>query len=826
MSPISRSLPCHVVLVCLSGVVPAMAAEAMDTPRAMHIPAGSLANALDKLNDQSGLQIMYEPNLASGVTVPAVDGTLTARDALTKVLATTKLRAEHVNDHTVVIRLAQQTDAPQKKRTNPEASRSREPALAQDSDALQEVLVTAQKREENIHSVPVPVTVVDSNALAQKGQVLLRDYYQTVPGLNMKPNIEGNTNLIIRGISASDFGNPTVGVLIDDVPFGGSTGQQGNQVPDIDPADLARIEVLRGPQGTLYGVNSMGGIVKFVTTDPSTDAYSGRLEGALNTVKNGSDGGYNARGQANVPLSETFAVRVSGFVRQDPGYIDNPVLNRKDVNRADASGGRMSALWKPSDTVSLKLSALYQLTQADALSESIRREGLGDLEQNYLPGIGKEARRVQAYSATLNVKMGEASLTSVTGYNKTHYSGSLDATELFGPLTLDAFGVEGTPFADVWDGDKVSQELRLNMPLAERLDLLLGGFYTDESSHGVEAELAEDPANGAILGVLGQSTMPSSYREYAAFSDLTYRFTDQFDVQLGGRQSHFVIYTDPVTTEGPLYGGTSTSPGARAKEDAFTYLATARYRPNEDLTAYLRLASGYRPGGPNPSCDIVGFQCEYSPDKTSSYELGLKGNFFDRRLLIDASLYYVDWKDIQIQLTSPAPFFQSYESNGSGAKSEGVELAASLRPGYGLTIDSWVSFNNAVLTQSFPADSGVSGLPGDRLPNSSRWSGNLSLREEFPMWNRTMGFVGASAAFVGDRQNAFAAPGERQTLPSYTKLDLLAGIKYDSWTLNAYINNLTDERGILNRGIGNNLFPDAYVYIVPRTAGVSVIRTF
>ncbi len=118
----------------------------------------------------------------------------------------------------------------------------------------------------------------------------------------------------------------------------------------------------------------------------------------------------------------------------------------------------------------------------------------------------------------------------------------------------------------VWDGDKVSQELRLSMPLAERLDLLLGGFYTDESSHGVEAELAVDAASGAILGVLGQATMLSSYREYAAFSDLTYRFTDQFDVQLGGRQSHFVIHTDLVLTEGPLYGGTSSSPGARARK--------------------------------------------------------------------------------------------------------------------------------------------------------------------------------------------------------------------------------------------------------------------
>src|SRR5262249_18447137 len=148
-------------------------------------------------------------------------------------------------------------------------------------------------------------------------------------------------------ITTGDFTGPTVGILVDDVPLGGATAYAGGDlVPDIDPGDLARIEVLRGPQGTLYGAGSMGGLLKFVTKDPSFDRYSGRVEVGANQVSNGAQPGFDLRASANLPVTPAFAMRMSGYTREDAGYIDNPILNAKGINSAHSFGGRLSAIWQ------------------------------------------------------------------------------------------------------------------------------------------------------------------------------------------------------------------------------------------------------------------------------------------------------------------------------------------------------------------------------------------------------------------------------------------------------------------------------------------------
>src|SRR6201986_347376 len=222
---------------------------------------------------------------------------------------------------------------------------------------IETVTVTAEKRVEPLLNVPVPVTVVDPSSLVSNGQPNLKDWYTSVPGLSFSPQGRENNafNLSIRGITTGGATNPTVSVLIDDMPFGSSTLGPGGIKPDIDPGDLERIEVLRGPQGTLYGDNSMGGLVKSVTKDPSTDGYSGRLEVGTEYIQNGDGPGYDVRGAVNVPLDDETALRVSGYTTQDPGYIDNPVYHIRGVNRDNADGLRASVLWTPQSNVSLKL---------------------------------------------------------------------------------------------------------------------------------------------------------------------------------------------------------------------------------------------------------------------------------------------------------------------------------------------------------------------------------------------------------------------------------------------------------------------------------------
>jgi len=695
---------------------------------------------------------------------------------------------------------------------------------ANDSSRLADVVITAQKKSERSQDVPIPLSVLSTTDLTTNNQVLLKDYYTTVPGLSVSPNIEFSQMISIRGITTGGFSNPTVGVMIDEVPYGFLSG---NLVPDVDPGDLARIEVLRGPQGTLYGADSMGGLLKFVTIDPSTEAFSGRFQAGTSAIHNGNKPGFNIRGSLNIPLTDELAVRVSGYQRQDPGYINNPTLNRQGVNEEQSNGARISAMWRPSDDISLKLAALYQHT-AGGLSEV---NTLATLNQDYVANSSLYTKTVLAYSAVFKAQLRSAELTSVTGYNTDRTLGGFDFTPFFAQNTQDLYGVTGTPLYARSVSPVFTQEVRVATPLGSHIDWLAGAFYTHEySSDSTYSVYATDPETGRILGQTWLNVYPSTFLEYAAFTDVTFRFTDRFDIQLGGRESHaesslYAIATGPF--DEVFYSAPSPviSPLERSKFNTFTYLATPRLKLTPDLMVYARFASGYRPGGPNIGTPDA--PTSYAPDKTRNYEAGVKGEFLNHTLSVDASLFYIDWKDIQLQLFSPSGL--GYSANGAAAKSEGIELSVESHPFAGLDISGWISYDHAVLTEDFPINSTVYGASGDRLPNTARFSANVSVQQDFPLpWGAT-GFFGATVSYVGDRQGIFTGvPGEpapRQDFPSYTKTDLRAGVNYDTWSFDLFLNNATDARGLLNGGIGY-IEPSAYVYIVPRAVGMNVTKKF
>jgi iron complex outermembrane receptor protein len=707
-------------------------------------------------------------------------------------------------------------------------------ALQPAPTTLGELVVTAQKRQERYQDVPVPVTAISGDNLVDKNQLRLQDFYTSVPGLSVTPQASTSSQyLTIRGLTTGVVAtNPTVGITVDDVPYGPSTGAGGGgavPVPDIDPGDLARVEVLRGPQGTLYGASSLGGLLKFVTVDPSTDHISGRMQVGSSSASNGPDLGYSLRGSVNLPLSDRLAVRANGFTRQEPGYIDNVQIGQQGVNKADVSGGRLAALWKASDVVSLKLSGLYQDAKADAFSEVNVLPGLNDLQQSYLRGTGASDRKVQAYSAVVTAKLGKSDLTAVSGYNVNKFFDTNDLTYILGPFSQTQFGVTGSPSHEQNKTDKFTQEFRLSAPLGPRLEWLIGAFYTHESSQYTQNIFATDSSTGATVGQWATASTPATYEEYAAFGDVTFNFTDRFDVQVGGRESH-IRQTFSSSAFGPLetlFVGQDTIiiPEVDAKANALTYLLTPRFRVSSDFMVYARLASGYRPGGTNAA---PGVPRQYDPDKSRNYEIGAKAELLDHKLSLDASLYHIDWKDIQLQLVDPVTF-QSFITNESRAKSQGVELSVESRPLRGLTLAAWATWDNAVLTQTLPAGSAAQAASGDRLPYSSRFSGNFSLEQDLPLARSVTGFVGGAVSYVGDRQgefaSSFASSAERQDLPSYTKVDLRVGAKYDAWTLNFFINNITDKRALLSGGLGT-FPPFAFIESQPRTASLSLGRTF
>jgi len=845
------------VLTSLSAAQHATAAMRKET----HIPPQSLDSALQTFAQDRNLQLVYATDEVGGLQTSGAAGNLTPGDALKQLLRGTGLSYQFLDDNTVTVaptappargqagantvipgstegqgmrHLSQGTEESSAEgqgnrfwdrfrlaqaetgSSSSSTSSVGEQASLQTPVQLEEIIVTAQKKSERLQDVPVPVTAISGEALASSNQLRLQDYFTSIPGFNVIPGIQSSQVLVVRGITTGN-GNPTVGIAIDDVPYGSSTQLGGSAlVPDIDPGDLARVEVLRGPQGTLYGASSMGGLIKYVTVDPSTDRASGRVEAGISDVRNGDSLGYNVRASGNIPINDTLAVRLSGFSRTDPGYIDNPTTGAEGINKAKVYGGRLAALWQPREDVSLKLSALYQNSEGDGSSDVDSRPGLGALQQDYLLGTGGYDRKAQAYSAVFHAKAGAFDVTSLTGYNINHFNDVVDFSSLYGP---------GQALVDDNSTKKFTEEVRLSTRIGERLDWLVGAFYTHESSDYFQTLEALDPSSGATLGTELIQSAPTTYKEYAGFTNLTVHVTDRFDIQIGGRESEIRQSFEQSQSGVFAVPNPNFIPELDTKGNAFTYLLTPQLKVTPDLMLYARLASGYRAGGANTAPGGI-VAPQYDPDKTQNYELGVKGDFIDHLLSVDASVYYINWKDIQVRQRNPVGG-QGYTANAGHAKSQGVEVSITARPLSGLSISAWAAFNDAELTEDLPAATRLAGDSGDRLPFNARFSGNLSLQQEFPLGPHLSGFAGATMSYVGNRPGLFsslAAP-ERQDYPGYAKTNLHLGAKAGAWTGNLYVNNLTDRRGELLGGIGYTP-PFAFVVIQPRTVGLSLTRVF
>jgi outer membrane receptor protein involved in Fe transport len=842
-------------------------AAAVDSPVPTYnfdIPAQKLNDALQALAFASQHKLLYASKLVNGRQSPPLKGEYTTEEAVRKLLAGTELVYQVTPDGLVVIRDRESIRTPTsstaglragelrmaagESRQWPSGNFADDPAAARDDaravtsdgseDAggmrVEEIIVTAQKRIERLQEVPVPVTAIGGDTLSNSNQFRIQDYYARVPGLNFTLTGDtGQPTISIRGVTTAGFSNPTVAILIDDIPYGPSISQGTTpNAPDIDPSDLARVEVLRGPQGTLYGASSIGGLLKFVTVDPSTDGVSGRIQGGLSSISHSSDLGYNGRGWVNVPLTDTLAVRASAFTRSEAGYIDNPQTGERDVNDQDTNGGRVSALWKPSESFRLKLNALYQDSERKGADSVDTQLGTSHFAQGAVKNSGTYDRKTQAYSAIADASLGGLDLTSATGYSIDELSTRNDITQaaggFFSSLAGSLFGVTGVTNPFSIRTEKFSQELRATLPIGERLSWLFGAFYTHEKFTPRATFAATEPDSGQRVGEMLAINVPTTYEEYAGFTDLTVHFTDRFDVQFGGRISENQQAFSTVRT-GPLaavfFGGDpSIVPGVDSKDHAFTYLVTPRLKLSPELMVYARFASGYRPGGPNPTCSGA-VVCQYDADTTQNAELGIKGNVLDRLLSFDISAYTIQWKDIQIFFTDPATGL-GVIANASRARSQGLEVSVESRPVTGLTLAAWIALSDAELREDIPATLNLSGKAGARLPFSSRLSGSFSVDQEFPVWSGSVGFIGGSLSYVGDRKGTFQPTPTRQSFPGYAQLDLRAGLRYGSWEWSAFVNNATDRRGELRGGLDSSVNPSYFNYTQPPTAGISLAKSF
>ena len=707
-------------------------------------------------------------------------------------------------------------------------------------EELAEVVVTAQKRSERLLSVAAPVTALTSATLDRMEAVRLDDYAALAPGLNLFGTREGDAQLVVRGITTGSSNSTTTATYIDDSPFGSSTTHAlgGSLALDLDPGSLQRIEVLRGPQGTLYGASALGGIVKYVTVPPSLTEFGGRVELDGSMVDGGGQG-YGVRGMLSGPLiANTLGFTLSAFDRRDPGYIDNPNLDQRNVNSTRVDGGRAALLWQPSDGFSANLSILAQDTHGNGSSYEWLDANLtpvdGGLKQYFFIDQPLE-RQSRLYSLTLNDDMGWGTMTSITSYQSEKYHEVVDTTTYYSPVLQFILGIDdpnlGVYLPDRVDLNKITQEVRIASPSSNRLEWQGGVFFTHESSDYSQSLNAFNiPDRQPLsLGVdLYNGNDSATYREEAVFGDVTYHFTPHFDVLAGLRYSANQ-QSDVFPSGGLLAGGTTTVSGT-SSDHSVTYLLTPKYKFDDNNMLYARVASGYRPGGPNDTLAALvaaGVPATYKPDTLTNFEIGYKALFFDRTLTLDLSAFDIHWHHIQIGETIGGVFTTG---NGSDARSSGFEAAFTWAPVHGLNVTANLAYTDAHLTDDAP---GINGVAGDRLPDSPKYAANVATDYDFPITGAVGAFVGASYHYQGNRVTDFVTsspPGyQRPVLPAYSTVDLRSGVNHGGFEFTLYVKNLGNEHGLnyLTSTMLDGISPPyAASVIQPRTVGLSLVQRF
>ncbi|ALJ15887.1 hypothetical protein ATM17_24230 [Sphingopyxis macrogoltabida] len=721
--------------------------------------------------------------------------------------------------------------------------RSAGSAASADDDS--EIVVTAQKRSEKLSDVPVAVTAVSADQLQAAGAVTLRDLSASAPGLQIAGGI-GSGSLTIRGITSGNDGNSTVGLQIDGAPVGpaafGAAG--GSYMPELDPSLLTQVEVLRGPQGTLYGSSTLGGIVNYVLKQPNLGETEGSFFAEGMTTRKGELGG-TLRAMVNTPLAtDRVALQIGGFGSALGGFVDNVAAGREDFNNRKSYGGRIALAAELTPDLRVTISDLYSRVESKqdlvVYNPATQRPAAGDLVNNdaVLPVYNSKLNMV---ALNVDADLHWATLSSITSYQNLDSRNLVDFTAarlgaivvnflpLYGGVTLPT---PANPAVSVELGtDKITQELRLTSPDDGSFKWVVGLFYNHEKSQNAQVVSSYDengrprPGN---LSPLVRYDLLTHYTEYAGFGNATWSPTPKLDITGGIRvqfidQDYRQLYSgSDAAALNALFGdfGFSPTPAdsglAKDSDSVVTYLASVRYKFSPRSMVYARFATGFRPGGPN--IIVPGLPTTFEPDTTYDYELGVKTSFWEGRGFFDLSLYNIDWKNIQILTIANGI---NGQTNGGSATSRGVEASLRLEPADGLTLSGSFAYSDAKLNETIP---GGLGTKGDPMPMNPKWSGSLSADYEWPMGDAE-GFVGASANFVGKRYSGFQSSlvYAQYVLPSYTLVNLRGGVRVDDWEFSLFVRNLGDERAQLG---ATTLASNLVAVQRPRTIGAAISKRF
>jgi outer membrane receptor protein involved in Fe transport len=700
---------------------------------------------------------------------------------------------------------------------------------------LDEIIVTANKRAETIGNVPSTVNVLSGTQLDELNISNFQDFANFVPSMSSLSGGIGQNQISLRGVTSGGFPAASVAIYLDETPIGSSTAFAfGSNALDSSVFDLQRIEVLSGPQGTLYGASTLGGLVKYVARTPNLASFEEDVEADLSHTENGQLN-HTERAVLNVPiLKDLLAVRVVGFSQNDAGYVDDPVLNRNRVDSATVRGGRITMLGQITPDMSVRLTAMTQRIDRDGATQ-VDRSTLtlepvqGPYDQSTLapqPYI----QTFTLYSGLFSWDMHWASLSSNSSLQNIGSRNQIDTTRTFGPILRTGAAV---PFATYNAGQtrKFTEELRLTSATGKLFDWQFGGFYTHETS--ASATILNDlgSPDGRFFGLpLYTGSTPTTYEEGAVFADATLHITNKADLAFGMRyakdKQHYTQITQGLFSQ-PTDPLAIVSREVESDEDVRTYLVNPRYHLTDDEMVYARYATGYRPGGPN----LVAYNAQgqplgnpaFNPDKVYTYEVGLKSAFLERTATLDFDVYYIDWRDIQLVGVQGG---LAQLKNGGTAAIVGAEMTGNYVIGR-LNLGGSFSYTNAKLTADAPT---VGATDGERLPLSPRYAAALIAEYRYTIDANLTGTVGMSDRFVGQRNAGFnGSSSEPQfSLGSYNVFDFHAGVTTSQFSVNLFARNLFNRLGFVSANVSTSdpTLPAQVTLTQPRTIGVELKARF
>jgi iron complex outermembrane recepter protein len=733
------------------------------------------------------------------------------------------------------------------------------PAASADTyDHVEEIVVTAQKRSELLTKVPISVTAIDQETLDKEGAKSIADVARLVPGLSLQTSdSQGDTNISIRGIT-SDTGAQTTGVYIDDTPV-----QARQEVVASNPYpkvfDLDHIEVLKGPQGTLFGAGSEGGTVRFLTPDPSLSSYSGFVHTDVAATAEGQPS-YEAGGALGGPIIDgILGFRASFWEREDGGYINriNPLTNgttATDANAENSKVGHFALKFTPTDDLILETTLYFQEVHQN--DRSFYWESVGPYnELSQIPQPSTDTFVLPTVSAEYD--FADFSVKTITSYFKRNYNQTFDATsfELSGliPLGDSSYGnivLPGVPdYLSVGTHqarqNNWTEELRFtsNDDAKSRWSWVAGLYYQHNISADKQqfAEPFDEVANylsqyygygpGDSLSYFGEAPVDGKFSyvdnftvretDKAAYGNVSYEILDGLKAAVGLRVAQssfdFIDYQDgPYGTAAP-----QTNSGSE-KETPVTPRFNLSYQLTPDQMIYATAAKGYRIGGANEpvppdicatdlkSLGISQVPLTYNSDTVWNYELGAKGKFFDDKLLLEGALYWIDWNGIQQQVYMPSCGYY-YTANLGTATSRGFDLQGQWVVGGGFILSGSAGLTDTRYTSTIIENGNLLSKSGDSLA-TPEWSATASGEYHFKPFADTDAYARLDYQFSGSyyrtgSAETFSYNALTRDAPATHYITMRVGANRDGWNVSAYVNNLLDSRTSLYRYQDTNVSP-------------------